>query len=642
MDGKEKNKETILTLTTNNTNTINSNEINFSYDELKKHLYTYKKELYNNLEINFDEIMKNYVGISTLILSKKNNPTLDLMNDIILSIKSIEQYKNFPYEKIYKDLENYYKNKIRKKKRNIEIEKIKEKFYKKLYNNTKKFIIGIYTLRRNKSFSIERKINKLNCNESSEKKFKKSSNIKSKKNLFDKYKFQFEKNLDELYNEGKITYIEKINYKEFILLMKKNGYLNLEEKENEINLAKQIFDFLQYNKMEKYIPVKNLFLFTLSILNLNHNNDNIEEENIKISKKSLNLKSFDSSNSSTFSINKISNNFNLNFFFINPNQSKKIFNEYNILYYNWKKNQTNLTNNINKNFLIEQNFNFKPILNNSFFNTNNKKDFFSHISKHQNIKRVNNNLLNKNLQIESQKCMLRNDKIDNINKPFVKYLSGKNQIKLKNKSTKSPNKDYCGKITFTKNNTINNIQRIRNKSFKEIQQLKNKSLIRIKSNKSLQKILFPNKNNNKDINDIEKKYCITENDINQYKSRNIQNNNRNFHHKNYSFDNFNKVNKKIKANKLIKRNKVNIIKKNISNSNIKKYNSFSNSQNNLMDKPLFILDINLINKNKKIYIYKDINVDKTISDFVNENKIDDPQKVEFIKRLIYSEMEKFN
>ena len=642
MDGKEKNKETILTLTTNNTNTINSNEINFSYDELKKHLYTYKKELYNNLEINFDEIMKNYVGISTLILSKKNNPTLDLMNDIILSIKSIEQYKNFPYEKIYKDLENYYKNKIRKKKRNIEIEKIKEKFYKKLYNNTKKFIIAIYTLRRNKSFSIERKFNKLNCNESSEKKFKKSSNIKSKKNLFDKYKFQFEKNLDELYNEGKITYIEKINYKEFILLMKKNGYLNLEEKENEINLAKQIFDFLQYNKMEKYIPVKNLFLFTLSILNLNHNNDNIEEENIKISKKSLNLKSFDSSNSSTFSINKISNNFNLNFFFINPNQSKKIFNEYNILYYNWKKNQTNLTNNINKNFLIEQNFNFKPILNNSFFNTNNKKDFFSHISKHQNIKRVNNNLLNKNLQIESQKCMLRNDKIDNINKPFVKYLSGKNQIKLKNKSTKSPNKDYCGKITFTKNNTINNIQRIRNKSFKEIQQLKNKSLIRIKSNKSLQKILFPNKNNNKDINDIEKKYCITENDINQYKSRNIQNNNRNFHHKNYSFDNFNKVNTKIKANKLIKRNKVNIIKKNISNSNINKYNSFSNSQNNLMDKPLFILDINLINKNKKIYIYKDINVDKTISDFVNENKIDDPQKVEFIKRLIYSEMEKFN
>ena len=172
--------------------------------------------------------------------------------------------------------------------------------------------------------------------------------------------------------------------------------------------------------------------------------------------------------------------------------------------------------------------------------------------------------------------------------------------------------------------------------------MKNKSLIRIKSNKSLQKILFPNKNNNKDINDIEKKYCITENDINQYKSRNIQNNNRNFHHKNYSFDNFNKVNTKIKANKLIKRNKVNIIKKNISNSNINKYNSFSNSQNNLMDKPLFILDINLINKNKKIYIYKDINVDKTISDFVNENKIDDPQKVEFIKRLIYSEMEKFN
>jgi hypothetical protein len=117
MDGNEKNKETLLTLTTNNTNTIIYNEINFPYEELKKHLYLHKKELYNNLEINFDEIMKNYVGISTLILSKKNNPKLDLMNDIILSIKSIEQYKNFPYEKIYKDLENYYKNKIRKKKK---------------------------------------------------------------------------------------------------------------------------------------------------------------------------------------------------------------------------------------------------------------------------------------------------------------------------------------------------------------------------------------------------------------------------------------------------------------------------------------------------------------------------------------------
>ena len=119
MDGNEKNKETLLTLTTNNTNTIIYNEINFPYEELKKHLYLHKKELYNNLEINFDDIMKNYIGISTLILSKKNNPTLDLTNDIILSIKAIEQYKNFPYEKIYKDLENYYKNKLKKKKRKI-------------------------------------------------------------------------------------------------------------------------------------------------------------------------------------------------------------------------------------------------------------------------------------------------------------------------------------------------------------------------------------------------------------------------------------------------------------------------------------------------------------------------------------------
>ena len=642
MDGNEKNKETLLTLTTNNTNTIIYNEINFPYEELKKHLYLHKKELYNNLEINFDDIMKNYIGISTLILSKKNNPTLDLTNDIILSIKAIEQYKNFPYEKIYKDLENYYKNKLKKKKRNIEIEKRKEKLYNKLYNNRKRFIIGIYTLRRNKSCLIERKFNKLNFNESDEKKCKKKNktNIKSKKILFDNYKVQFEKNLDELYNEGKITFIEKINFKEFILLMKKNGYLNIEDKANEINLAKQIFDFLQFNKMEKYILVKNLFIFTLSILNLNHNNDNNEEENFKINNKNLNIKSIDRANSdSTYSINKISNNFNLNFFFINSNQSKKIFNDYNILYYNWKKNQTNLSNNINKNLFNEKNFSFKSNLNN-LFNTKIKNDLYSHISKDSIIKRINKNLLNNKLKSESQECMVKSySKNSQLKKPLFKYLSGKNQIKIKNKSTISPIKDYNEKIIFTKNNTINNIQRIRNHSFKEIKKFKNKSLI--KSNKSLQKFLFPNNNININ-NNIESKYCITENDINEkYKSRNIQKNNIIYHHKNYSFDNFNKKNKKIKSNKLIKRNKVNIITNNIPSSIINQYNSFS-SQNNLKDKPLFILDINLINKNKQIYIYKGINVDKTISDFVDENKIDDPYKVEFIKRLIYTELEKFN
>ena len=53
--------------------------------------------------------MKNYIGIASLILSKKNNPTLDLMNHIIILIKSIDKYKNFPNEKILKDLENFYK-----------------------------------------------------------------------------------------------------------------------------------------------------------------------------------------------------------------------------------------------------------------------------------------------------------------------------------------------------------------------------------------------------------------------------------------------------------------------------------------------------------------------------------------------------
>ena len=58
-------------------------------------------------------------------------------------------------------------------------------------------------------------------------------------------------------------------------------------------------------------------------------------------------------------------------------------------------------------------------------------------------------------------------------------------------------------------------------------------------------------------------------------------------------------------------------------------------------KPLFSLDINLTNRNKKIYIYKGININKTIEDFVKENKIDDPKNVEFIRDLIQIELNKF-
>ena len=60
------------------------------------------------------------------------------------------------------------------------------------------------------------------------------------------------------------------------------------------------------------------------------------------------------------------------------------------------------------------------------------------------------------------------------------------------------------------------------------------------------------------------------------------------------------------------------------------------------NKPLFMLDINLTNKNQKIYIYKGIDVDKIIYDFVKQNNIDDPKKVDFVKDLVKNELKKFN
>ena len=49
----------------------------------------------------------------------------------------------------------------------------------------------------------------------------------------------------------------------------------------------------------------------------------------------------------------------------------------------------------------------------------------------------------------------------------------------------------------------------------------------------------------------------------------------------------------------------------------------------------------LTNRSKKLYIYKGINIDKTIEEFIKENKINDFKNDEFIKDLIQIELNKF-
>ena len=760
MDEKEKNKDILLTVTSNNSIIYNENCIP-DENEIKKQLSLYNRELLNNIEINFDDIMKNNIAISTLILSKKNNPSLNIMNDIITLIKTIDKYKNIPNEKILKDLEVYIQN-LKNNDINQEseeqsvhypniltsISEIKNKeetVFNRLYNRRKKFQIEIKPI-INKSYSNETRdiFNKLYLNETyremkshqnyQRKNFKIKSSIKSKMLLYNKYRRQFERNLDELFKEGKLTFCDRLNYDEYILFMKKIGYLNFENNEIEINLAKKIFQFLQINKLEKYIPIKNLFIFTLSILNLNYYNN---DENYKVSNETHKRSISSTSSSSRISINKFSNHYKFNVLIINSIQSKKIFTDYIILYYNWKKNQTN-----HREIFTNKNLTFKPVINNEY-NQKIKGNLFSHISKYQNIKKINdNNLKQKQLQIETQECTFK-PQLTNYNfnferKPLFNNLSNKNEIQLKNRTTVNKSiKEYTFKpdLSLTKNyfenhqnlvknkytnnnnsfkkiedknNSFNHIYNSKNYSLKNIKLTKNFSIRNLKNSKnhSYKDLKYSNNYSLKDIqnsNDLTVKSikCSRNNslkDIQNLKNYSIKNKRDqhsltkiklNSFHRTNSFlkDNNNKYSRNISHKKeLIQKpslnenekdeikniyksknyyktynsdnsknidnnpqlnNKDNLYyKKNVTSPVFKhkkiiNYNPIDPKKKLFLNKPLFILDINLTNKNQKIFIHKDIDIDKTVSDFVKENKIDDPKNVEFIKDLIQTELGKF-
>ena len=123
--------------------------------------------------------------------------------------------------------------------------------------------------------------------------------------------------------------------------MKKIGFIREKHFENEIILANKIFCILSNNHKINIIPTNNLFIFTLSILNLNScykDDKTIFNPN---NKRSLSISSTSSSSTSVLSRNKAQFLFKFNTLKINSSQSKKIFQEFMPLNFNWKNNIVN-------------------------------------------------------------------------------------------------------------------------------------------------------------------------------------------------------------------------------------------------------------------------------------------------------------
>ena len=227
-----------------------------------------KKEIELLKTLNFKEIINNNKAIEALILNQIENPQLNLINDIIILIKNDEKFKLLSNENLNKKLILFltdYKKELLNKdlNKNIqnneikldsipEIKEIKEenRVYNRLYNQRKKYEIEIKEIKKNilNPNSIPSNLdylNKLYNNETSSysKKFvydenlnnnnKNEIKINNKSNLilFNKYNKKFNEIFDEFKNNEKIKFFDKIDFNEFVFLMKKLGFLN-----NDFNL----------------------------------------------------------------------------------------------------------------------------------------------------------------------------------------------------------------------------------------------------------------------------------------------------------------------------------------------------------------------------------------------------------------------
>ena len=369
-------------------------------DEINRQINLYKqkiieennkkeKELLNSL--NFKDILKNNKAIEALILNQIENPQLNLMDDIIILIKTDEKYKIISNENLNKKLILFlteYKKELLNIEltKNIPVEQIKldsipeikevkeeNKVYNRLYNQRKKYEIEIKEkkniLNPNSIPSNLDYLNKLYNNESSDysKKFVYDDNnannniqfkINNKSNeiLFNKYNKKFNEVIDNLVKNEKIKFNDRVDFNEFFILMKNLGFvdnnLNISnENDKNILLIKKMFNSLILNSGNKeYISIYNIFTFTLSILNIqnynNHNNNNLNvTDKINLIKtdnnKNLTLKNSNSTSSSSISFNRNKSNNFINIpLNLTPNQSNKIFKEYIFFNNNWKKKIT--------------------------------------------------------------------------------------------------------------------------------------------------------------------------------------------------------------------------------------------------------------------------------------------------------------
>ena len=654
-------------------------KINKEFQEKKKKEEEEKNLIKNqtiDFEINFDEICQNNPAIYALISSQKNDNSINLISDIIILIKTNEKYKNFPNDKLSQKLVLYI-NSLKKKKpleiTDIKINDIENNItkenevnqilslipesqpsinvYDRLYNQRKKFQLEINETKSEKNDSflkthtpkkILEYLNKLSSNETyirnktpnnmKIKKIEIKSNTKSNYIIYNKYKTQFENTIEELNKNLQIKYLDRLSYDEFILLMKKLGFIREKHFENEIILANKIFNILSNNYKTNIISTNNLFIFTLSILNLHScykDDKTIFNQN---NKRNISISSTSSSSTSVLSRNKGQLLFKFTTLKINSLQSKKIFQEFMPFNYNWKNNllennnenyeKKSLKNSLSgKSIKINKNKSNKTYLNldiptyhpitNVKYNQNIKGNLFTHIAQNKNRKILNNEAYYKEKErIEKSECTFK--------PKITKYNPYNNQIKSKYNKTFISNNQ-----SIKTNDDIEFENNFKEYTFKpdiSLSKKSSKKYYSFKRRKSSNSSIL-NSSNSFQTDENENKYI--ERLENGRKEREMIRNKKML--RNYSYDCF----KKIPISHEL----------NYSKNKIKFDDSMRNEKG---IKPLFVLDINLNdNQKKRICIYKGENVEEIIKKFVDENNVDG-KYIKFIKNLIMKEMKTFD
>ena len=630
-----------------------------------------EKELLNSL--NFKEILKNNKAIEALILNQIENPQLNLMNDIIILIKTDEKYKIISNENLNKKLILFlteYKKELMNIEltKNVPVEQIKldsipeikevkeeNKVYNRLYNQRKKYEIEIKEkkniLNPNSIPSNLDYLNKLYNNESSNysKKFVYDDSInndniqfkinnKSNEILFNKYNKKFNEVIDDLIKNEKIKFNDRVDFNEFFILMKNLGFIDnntsiSNENDKNILLIKKMFNSLILNGGNKeYISIYNIFTFTLSILNIQNFNNNNNNNNLNITDKNnllkldnnKNLKNSNSTSSSSISFNRNKSN---NFIHIPLNltqkQSNKILKDYIFFNNNWKKNNFSSNDPNSKKNILKESYSknkekentFHPITNIKY-NKNIKGNLFSHINDQKNKKYETEINLNK----------LKQEKIDNeytfmpkINK---NYVSNYTKDSVRSRYSINSIKSYATNKTSDDIVFENNLAEY---TFKP-----NLSLSKNFSKKILNKMNRSFYLNNSFIqSDKEEEYVK-----NMKKTREERNyvkcfkQLRNYsYEKDFSFNNINNHRDKRNNSVCYNKNKKLCFKKRFYKKEKKR--------------PLFILDVNLTGNNKKqLYVYKGEKTEDIVEQFVKENNINDKENEKVLIDLINEEKKK--